>query len=56
MFGPEMGELEIAAIDVMGNYIFIGAYDGDQGMPWHFAYYPLDSLNLQHDFKIAFCR
>ena len=54
MFGPEMGELEIAAIDVMGNYIFIGAYDGDQGMPWHFAYYPLDSLNLQHDFKIAF--
>tara|TARA_R110002167_G_scaffold45056_10_gene135402 strand:+ start:397 stop:3162 length:2766 start_codon:yes stop_codon:yes gene_type:complete len=54
MFGPEMGELEIAAIDVMGNYIFIGAYNGDQGMPWHFAYYPLDSLNLQHDFKIAF--
>jgi hypothetical protein len=54
MFGPEMGELEIAAIDVMGNYTFIGAYDGDQGMDWHFAYYPLDSLNLQHDFKIAF--
>jgi hypothetical protein len=54
MFGPEMGELEIAAIDVMGNYIFIGAFNGDQGMPWHFAYYPLDSLNLQHDFKIAF--
>ena len=54
MFGPTMGELEIAAVDVMGNYIFIGAYDGDQGMDWHFAYYPLDSLNLQHDFKIAF--
>ena len=54
MFGPAMGELEIAAIDVMGNYIFIDAYNGDQGMDWHFAYYPLDSLNLQHDFKIAF--
>ena len=44
MFGPEMGELEIAAIDVMGNYTFIGAYDGDQGMDWHFAYY----LSLIH--------
>ena len=54
MFGPDMGELEIAAIDIMGNYTFIDAYNGDQGMDWHFAYYPLDSLNLQHDFKIAF--
>ena len=54
MFGPAMGELEIAAIDVMGNYVFIDAYNGDQGMDWKFAYYPLDSLNLQHDFKIAF--
>ena len=54
MFGPAMGELEIAAIDIMGNYIFIDAYNGDQGMDWRFAYYPLDSLNLQHDFKIAF--
>jgi len=54
MFGPAMGELEIAAIDVMGNYIFIDAYNGDQGMDWKLGYYSLDSLNLQHDFKIAF--
>ena len=54
MFGPAMGELEVAAIDVMGNYIFIDAYNGDQGMDWKLGYYSLDSLNLQHDFKIAF--
>ena len=54
MFGPAMGELEIAAIDVMGNYVFIDAYNGDQGMNWNLGYYPLDSLNMQHDFKIAF--
>ena len=54
MFGPAMGELEVAAIDVMGNYVFIDAYNGDQGMEWKLGYYPLDSLNMQHDFKIAF--
>ena len=54
MFGPAMGELEIAIIDVTGNYIFVDAYNGDQGMDWKFVYYPLDSFNLQHDFKIAF--
>ena len=54
MFGPAMGELEVAAIDVMGNYVFIDAYNGDQGMNWKLGYYPLDSLNMQHDFKIAF--
>ena len=54
MFGPAMGELEVAIIDVTGNYIFIDAYNGDQGMAWNLGYYPLDSFNLQHDFKIAF--
>ena len=54
MFGPAMGELEVAIVDVTGNYIFIDAYNGDQGMAWNLGYYPLDSFNLQHDFKIAF--
>ena len=54
MFGPAMGELEVAIIDVTGNYIFIDAYNGDQGMAWNLGYYPIDSFNLQHDFKIAF--
>ena len=31
MFGIGMGELEIAAIDNMGNYIFIDAIFGNQG-------------------------
>ena len=54
MFGPAMGELEIAIIDTAGNYTFIDAYNGDQGMEWKLGYYPLDSFNIQHDFKIAF--
>ncbi len=54
MFGATMGELEIAIIDTAGNYIFIDAYNGDQGFDWNFAYYPLDSFNVQHDFQIAF--
>ena len=54
MFGPAMGELEIAAIDAWGNYVVIDAFNGDQGVNWKFAYYPLDSLNLQHDFNIIF--
>ena len=37
-----------------GNYTFIDAYNGDQGMEWKLGYYPLDSFNIQHDFKIAF--
>ena len=54
MFGPTMGELEIAIIDTAGNYTFIDAYNGDQGVEWKLGYYPLDSFNIQHDFKIAF--
>ena len=54
MFGPAMGELEIAIIDTAGNYTFIDAYNGDQGMEWKLGYYPLDSFNIQYDFKIAF--
>tara|TARA_R100001086_G_scaffold69512_1_gene33098 strand:+ start:509 stop:3535 length:3027 start_codon:yes stop_codon:yes gene_type:complete len=54
MFGPTMGELEVAIIDTAGNYIFIDAYNGDQGMLWNFGYYPLDSFNIQHDFQVAF--
>ena len=54
MFGATMGELEIAAIDTAGNYIYIDAYNGDQGFDWNFAYYHLDSFNIQYDFKIAF--
>ena len=54
MFGATMGELEIAIVDVVGNYIFIDAFNGDQGFDWNFAYYPLDSFNVQHDFQIAF--
>ena len=53
MFGPAMGELEVAIIDTAGNYIFVDAYNGDQGMLWNFGYYPLDSFNLQYDFQIA---
>ena len=49
-----MGELEVAIIDTAGNYTFIDAYNGDQGMSWNFAYYALDSFNLQYDFQIAF--
>jgi len=49
-----MGELEIAIIDTAGNYTFIDAYNGDQGTSWNFAYYALDSFNLQYDFKVAF--
>jgi len=54
MFGPAMGELEIAIIDTAGNYTFVDAYNGDQGVDWKLGYYPLDSFNIQHDFKIAF--
>jgi len=54
MFGPAMGELEVAIVDSFGNYIFIDAYNGDQGMAWKLGYYPLDSFNLQNNFKIAF--
>ena len=54
MFGPAMGELEIAIIDTAGNYIFVDAYNGDQGVDWKLGYYPLDSFNIQYDFKIAF--
>ena len=54
MFGIAMGELEIAAIDNQGNYIFIDAINGNQGDQWHFTYYYLDSLNIQNNFKIAF--
>ena len=42
MFGPTMGELEVAAIDAWGNYIFIDAFNSDQGVNWKFAYYALD--------------
>ena len=54
MFGPAMGELEIAIIDTAGNYTFVDAYNGDQGVDWKLGYYPLDSFNIQHNFKIAF--
>ena len=54
MFGPAMGELEIAIIDTAGNYTFVDAYNGDQGVDWKLGYYLLDSFNIQHDFKIAF--
>ena len=54
MFGPAMGELEVAIVDTAGNYTFIDAYNGDQGREWKLGYYPLDSFNIQHDFKIAF--
>ena len=51
MFGPAMGELEVAIVDSFGSYIFIDAYNGDQGMAWKLGYYPLDSFNLQNNFK-----
>jgi len=54
MYGIGMGELEIAAIDNMGNYIFIDAIFGNQGDQWHFTHYQLDSFNIQNNFKIAF--
>ena len=54
MYGAAMGELEIAIIDTAGNYIFVDAFNGNQGDQWNFTHYYLDSFNIQHDFKIAF--
>lgn len=50
MYGASMGDLEIAALDGNG-YTSLDVISGNQGDQWHFAYYPVASVD---SFKIAF--
>jgi len=50
MYGASMGDLEIAVLDGNG-YTSLNTISGDQGDQWHFAYYPVASVD---SFKIAF--
>ncbi len=54
MYGIAMGDLEISAMDAWGNNYIIDTISGNQGNQWKFAYYPLDTFNIQHDFNIIF--
>ena len=50
MYGAEMGDLEIGAIDGNG-YTLLDTISGDQGNQWNFAYYPILAVD---SFKIQF--
>ena len=49
MYGNAMGDLEIGVLDA--SYTLLDVISGNQGDEWHFAYYPINSVD---SFKIQF--